>query len=531
MTTLTFDRDALSSPVPAAVSDRLRTSGFEQPEDAWHMLGQIDARLAPLGAGARQGEGAPEHLMPALVEAAGNSLQPDRALISLHALITRSGDEQIPALLDLLAVPSPSRDALLTILSASPYLTTTIVQDVGFLLGTFAGDAWRTLQPAEELDAVLTGMLDGASTPDEAMKPLRTFKQQAYLRIAVCDLMRQSGTPAVLERLTDVADLCLQAAHDVCGAKLQARHGRPMLEGSKPSGFAVIGMGKLGGRDLNFSSDIDLLYVYDATDGRTEKDGTSTYEYYPKLARAITDLISRLTPDGQVFRVDLRLRPEGRAGDIANSIEGYRWHYEIQGQAWQRQALLKARHSAGSSEVGERFLDTIQPFVFYPALDQPLILEDINHMRERIAKALIERGSGDYHVKLGKGGIREIEFIAQGFQLVYGGFQSWPWERGTRRMLAALAEKGYLSDEEASDLDEAYLFLRDLENRIQMTSGHQTHEIPREQGAQSVLAGMMGLSGPTPDERKAGPGRMLEAYGKHTARVHQIYDRVFHSAM
>lgn len=523
MTTFDFDRGALAAPLPAPVSDDLRSAGFENPADAWHMLGQIDARLAPLGA--------PDGFFPALAGAAGSSLQPDRALISLHTLLTRSGDAQIPALVDLLAIPSGSRDALLTILSASPYLTTTLVQDAGFLLDTFAGDAWRALQSVEELDAELAGMLQGVSTPDEAMKPLRTFKQRAYLRIAVCDLMKQSGTPAVLERLTDVADLCLQAAHDVCGMKLEARHGRPMLEGSKPSGFAVIGMGKLGGRDLNFSSDIDLLYVYDATDGRTEKDRTSTYEYYPKLARAITDLISRLTPDGQVFRVDLRLRPEGRAGDIANSIEGYRWHYEIQGQAWQRQALLKARCSAGSREVGGRFLDTIQPFVFYPALDQPLILEDINHMRERIAKALIERGSGDYHVKLGKGGIREIEFIAQGFQLVYAGFQGWPWERGTRRMLASLAEKGYLSDDEASDLDDAYLFLRDLENRIQMTSGHQTHEIPRERGAQAVLAGMMGLSGTTLEAREAAPDRMLSAYARHTARVHQIYDRVFHSAM
>ena len=523
MTSLSFDRAALASPMPAAVSGRLRTTGFENPADAWRVLGQIDKRLAPLAL--------PGNPYPILAEAAGNSLQPDRALIGLHTLFTRSGDAHIPPLMDLMTVPSESRDALLTILSCSPYLSNVLVQDVGFLLDTFAGDSWRALQPAEELDADLAVLLDGVTSPDEAMKPLRTFKKRAYLRIAVCDLMRQIETPAILERLTDVADLCLQAAHDVCGGKLQARHGRPMLEGSKPSGFAVIGMGKLGGRDLNFSSDIDLLYVYDATDGRTEKDGTSTYEYYPKLARAITDLISRLTPDGQVFRVDLRLRPEGRAGDIANSIEGYRWHYEIQGQAWQRQALLKARCSAGSREVGGRFLDTIQPFVFYPALDQPLILEDINHMRERIAKALIERGSGDYHVKLGTGGIREIEFIAQGFQLVYGGSQKWPWERGTRRMLASLADKGYLSESEASDLDEAYLFLRDLENRIQMTSGHQTHEIPRERGAQAVLAGMMGLSGTTLEEREAAPDRMLEAYGQHTARVHQVYDRVFNSAM
>ena len=523
MTTIDFDRDALASPVPDAVSGRLQSSGFGDPDDAWRVLEQIDRRLAPLAL-----SGNP---FPALIEAAAASLEADRALISLHTLFTRCGDDHIPALLDLLSVPSESRDALLTILSCSPYLSNVLIQDVGFLLDTFVGDSWRTLQSAEEQQAELTEMLQGVSSPDEAMKPLRTFKKRTYLRIAVCDLMKQSGTPAVLERLTDVADICLQAAHDVCGMKLEARHGRPMLDGSRPSGFAVIGMGKLGGRDLNFSSDIDLLYVYDATDGRTEKDGTSTYEYYPKLARAITDLIGRLTPDGQVFRVDLRLRPEGRAGDIANSIEGYRWHYEIQGQAWQRQALLKARCSAGSREVGGRFLETIQPFVFYPALDQPLILEDINHMRERIAKALIERGSGDYHVKLGKGGIREIEFIAQGFQLVYGGSQGWPWERGTRRMLASLAEKGYLSDDEASDLDDAYLFLRDLENRIQMTSGHQTHEIPRDRGAQAVLAGMMGLSGASLEEREAAPDRMLSAYARHTARVHQIYDRVFHSAM
>ena len=523
MTTLNIDCEALASPAPNAVTGHLRSFGFGDPADAWRLLGQVERRLAPLAI--------PGNPFPALVEAARFSLQPDRALIGLQTLFARCGDDHVPALLDLLAVPSESRDALLTILSCSPYLSTVLFRDVRFLLDTFAGDAWRTLQDADELDAELAGMLRGVSSPDEAMKPLRTFKKRTYLRIAVCDLMKQSGTPAVLERLTDVADLCLRAAHDVCGMKLEARHGRPMLEGSKPSGFAVIGMGKLGGRDLNFSSDIDLLYVYDATDGRTEKDGTSTYEYYPKLARAITDLISRLTPDGQVFRVDLRLRPEGRAGDIANSIDGYRWHYEIQGQAWQRQALLKARCSAGSREVGGRFLDTIQPFVFYPALDQPLILEDINHMRERIAKALVERGSGDYHVKLGKGGIREIEFIAQGFQLVYGGVQGWPWERGTRRMLAALAEKGYLSDEEASDLDEAYLFLRDLENRIQMISGHQTHEIPRDRDAQAVLAGMMGLSGVSLEAREAAPDRMLEAYGNHTARVHQIYDRVFHSAM
>ena len=520
-----INHKVLLGSLPVAISDHLRCSGFGNPTDTWYLLSQIDKRLKLLGF--------PGNPFPALVESAENSLHPDRALINLHTLVMRSIDDHIPGLMEILTIPSESRDALLTILSCSQYLSTVLLHDQNFLLETFQGNSWRNLHSATHLETELSKILQGASSPEEAMEPLRTFKKEAYLQIAVCDLMKEYETQDILERLTDVAEICLQAAHDVCCKKLEEQHGQPLLSGSDPSGFAIIGMGKLGGRELNFSSDIDLLYVYDATNGKTKNDGLSTYEYYPKLARAITHLIGQITPNGQVFRVDLRLRPAGRAGDIANSIEGYRWHYEVQGQPWQRQALLKARCSAGSMEVGEQFLGTIHPFIFDPARDHQRILEDINQMRERITRALMERGRYDYNVKLGTGGIREIEFIVQGLQLVHAGFQKSPWERSTRGMLASLADEGCLSDTEVSDLDEAYLFLRDLENRIQMRSGHQTHEIPQERNAQTVLGGMMKLTNgsPFPERRKKGPDKLLSAYGAHTTRVHQVYNRVFHSAI
>lgn len=525
MTAHNIDHNTLSGSLPVRMFDHLHYSGFSDPTDTWHLLRQIDRRLNLLGF-----SGNP---FPALIEAAEHTPDPDRALINLHTLVTGSVDDQIPTLMEIITIPSASREALLTILSCSQYLSTVLLQDRNFIFETFREDSWRKLHSAVQLDIELNKTLRGASSPEETMKPLRTFKKRAYLRIAVCDLMKQYETQDILEKLTDVADICLQTAHDACRKNLEAQYGRPLLSGSNPSGFAIIGMGKLGGRELNFSSDIDLLYVYDTTNGRTEIDGLSTYEYYPKLARAITNLIGQITPDGQVFRVDLRLRPEGRAGDIANSIEGYHWHYEVQGQPWQRQALLKARVSAGNIEVGERFLGTIHPFVFDPTRNQQLILEDINQMRKRITRALMERGRYEYNVKLGTGGIREIEFIVQGLQLIHGGCQKWPWERSTRRMLLSLAEKGCLSDAEMSDLDGAYLFLRDLENRIQMRSGQQAHEIPRGRNAQAVLAGMMKLTNgsSSPETRETAPDKLLSAYEEHTSRVHQVYNRVFNSEM
>ncbi|MBM3262579.1 MAG: hypothetical protein FJY97_04020, partial [candidate division Zixibacteria bacterium] len=510
---------AESPSAPSAdMAARLHRAGFADPHRAWPMLHTLDRRMSALST---------DHDLAPLFEAMVVSFDPERAFGNLYTLLLET-DETMAASLARLITRHPDRQtALLTILAASQPLASLLIQDPGFAVDLLDNPGWRTLHSRDDMAATLDRLVPPTTPFDKAFTGLRQYKKREYLHIALCDLTKSAETPDVLRALSDVADLCLQRAFEVCAHHLEERHGPPLLEDGSPSGFAVMGMGKLGGRELNFDSDIDLIYVYDSTDGHTAQSGLSTYEYYPKLARSITELVGSITNNGFVFRVDLRLRPEGRAGDIANSVEGYRWHYDTNGQPWQRQALIKARPVAGSQIVGNQFLDAVRSQVFRPSHD-PLVLDDINRMREKIAHALIARGSGPSHVKLGSGGIRDIEFIVQGFQLVYGGPQNWPWERSTLPALSYITHRRYLTDEEAAALHHAYLFLRDLENRIQMLAGRQTHEIPTDLHSRAVLARMCGFHDPLPENAVEA---LMTRYHLHTERVRSIYDRVFHSAM
>ncbi|MBI4553450.1 MAG: hypothetical protein HY710_14390 [Candidatus Latescibacteria bacterium] len=500
----------------------LRQIGFREPERAWsiaHHLVRVARGLSP-------------SLAPIdrLFDAVVRSFDPERGLSNLDALFSQADDRSAAELFRLIDQQPGVAPALTALCAGSQYLSNLIIHDPTLFLALAAESPdWR-LRSRAEMSRALSAALDTVTTLDACLACLRAFKKREDLRIGLCDLLKHADTVDIVQSLSDVADVCLQGAYEVCTTLLERQHGPPVLRdetGSRPCEFAVIGMGKLGGQELNFSSDIDLLYVYSSTDGATTFSQLSTYEYYPKLARMITDAVSRITPDGFAFRVDLRLRPEGRAGDIANSVDGYRWHYDALGQIWERQALIKARTVAGSAAVGDRFFDAIRPFVFHPEAD-PLVLDDIHRMRLKINRALLERGKGDRNVKLGPGGIREIEFIVQGFQLIYGGAQDWPWERNTLRALAWITRHGYLTEHEATDLRDAYLFLRDLENRIQMAAGHQTHDIPQGERERATLARTIGLAGRS-DEESA--DLLLTRYRTHTGRVRQIYERVFHSTL
>ena len=295
-------------------------------------------------------------------------------------------------------------------------------------------------------------------------------------------------------------------------------------------------MGKLGGQELNFSSDIDLMYVYASERGKTtgirEASGRLTgqielHEYYTRLSQKLTRLIGERTADGVVFRVDLRLRPEGKTGDICASLRTYELYYESWGQTWERQALLKARPVAGSRQLGEAFLATITPFIFRKYLDFDAI-QEIRGMKERIDNRLgISAPKGAHHVKLGAGGIREVEFVIQAFQLLYAGQDQWLREPNSLRALHRLSERGHITFDEYAKLTKAYTFLRELENRIQMTYGLQSHTIPSDEPARAALARKMGLEGDTPDELASA---LLSAYEHHTARVRAVYDKFFYTA-
>ncbi|HEX4384396.1 MAG TPA: bifunctional [glutamate--ammonia ligase]-adenylyl-L-tyrosine phosphorylase/[glutamate--ammonia-ligase] adenylyltransferase, partial [Myxococcales bacterium] len=331
-------------------------------------------------------------------------------------------------------------------------------------------------------------------------RKLRRQKQSQMLRIALRDLSGASVF-AVTRELAKLASVSFESAVRFHYARLCEQHGPP--EGRKPDGtggFSVLGMGKLGGDELNFSSDTDVLYVYDK-DGHTAQ-GLPHFSFYARLAEAVTAAVGSpsATPEGGfVFRVDLDLRPEGRAGPIVNAIRGLELYYEAQGAPWERFALLKARPIAGNLTVGEEALRRLTPFVFRKYFDLKAI-DEMRQLKLRAQKAAERAGPGAgalegvMDLKLGRGGIREIEFFVQALQLLHGGRDPNLRVRGTLRALERLLYAGLISSRDRDELGEAYVLLRRLEHRVQMVAERQTHAIPDDAQEQERLARRAGFA-------------------------------------
>jgi glutamate-ammonia-ligase adenylyltransferase len=259
----------------------------------------------------------------------------------------------------------------------------------------------------------------------------------------------------------------------------------------------VIGMGKLGGEELNYSSDIDLMFVYGAEGETAGGPGgrIANGEYFARVCRDIVAIIESGTEEGYVFRVDLRLRPEGRMGAVALSLEGFRTYHRERAELWERQALLKARVAAGDERVGARFMDFARETVYRPGLDERIV-PAIRTMKQGIDRELGRRGeSPSANVKLGRGGIREIEFVVQALQLLYGGDDPWLRERNSLKALFRLTERGYLAPDLGRALSHALVHLRTVEHRLQLLHEFQTHTLPDDAPALGRLARRLGFEG------------------------------------
>jgi glutamate-ammonia-ligase adenylyltransferase len=307
---------------------------------------------------------------------------------------------------------------------------------------------------------------------------LRRVRAREVMRIALRDL-RRARVGEITGELSSLATACLDAAIRFHDRRLRARHGAPDGLGEREcgAGFCVMAMGKLGARELNFSSDIDVAYVY-------EKDGTTTgakpithFAYYARLAELVTESISKATEDGFVFRVDLNLRPDGQNGPIVNSIRAAELYYHSFGRSWERNALVKARPCAGELRVGEELLRLLAPFVWRRSLDLG-VLAEIQAMKARIDARAGAEGRDD--LKLGKGGIREVEFFVSALQLLHGGKPGAEGlrERAVLPALDRLLFAGLVPVKDRDALSDAYLFLRRAEHRIQMVDGRRTHRLP-----------------------------------------------------
>ncbi len=368
---------------------------------------------------------------------------------------------------------------LTSVVSRNPSLVETLFLLRGYLVTKTRKDKEEELR-ALASDLVLTSDFDRA---------LRLYKEAEYLRIGCRDLTERADVREVMAELSDLAAACIQAAVDFHLRRLSVRYGAPPDTGDQ-GGFAVIGMGKLSGRELNFSSDVDLLFLREPEEGRTTgPESVSIARFYEVLATSVTKSLSDLTEDGFVFRVDLRLRPEGERGELVPSLNNALEYYLGWGRTWERAALMKAVSLAGDRLLGESFIEELEPFIYRKHLDYST-LEEMRVMKQRIETQL-KRKPG-VNIKLGQGGIREIEFFVQALQLINAGKIRRVRTPSTLQALTLLNDTGLLDADTGKSLEEAYRFFRKTEHRIQINHQLQTHELPRTAEDQEELARRMG---------------------------------------
>ncbi|HEY0839291.1 MAG TPA: bifunctional [glutamate--ammonia ligase]-adenylyl-L-tyrosine phosphorylase/[glutamate--ammonia-ligase] adenylyltransferase, partial [Vulgatibacter sp.] len=370
-------------------------------------------------------------------------------------------------------------------------------------VGLLAATPWfEAPKPIRFLERRLRARLSRVPAGDEEglLHALRRFKYEEVARIAARDLGGGSALADVCAEISAVADTCLEAALSRIFEEAVALHGEPAGgEGRPAGGLAVLGMGKLGARELNFSSDVDLVLAY-AAEGSTS-GGTggsiSNRQFFGRIAERLVRAMSADTVDGFVFRVDLGLRPEGRAGPIAIGAEQLLRYYEAKGRTWERLALSKARPVAGDRELGAMVLRQLEPFVHRRYLDFGQV-DEIRAIKAQIDR---EASRGARDLKLGQGGIREAEFLVSALQILHAGKDPSLRERGFLPALDKLRFAGLLSAADRDALFDAYVFLRRAEHRVQMVSERQTHELPDDPQELERLARRMGFSGGDPASR------------------------------
>jgi glutamate-ammonia-ligase adenylyltransferase len=432
------------------------------------------------GAGAR-------NLSAAVAVAIERSADPHVAATVVDRLV-----EDHPPIADELDGDARLRDTVIALACASRSLSSAFVADPGLLDG-IRDDAGFTAE--RDVAGYTSSWLTAIGKDDD--DALRRWKRTEIVRIAARDLLGVADMPAVGRELAALAGVALDAA---------------LRRTSADADVAIIGMGKLGGRELNYSSDVDVLFVHDGNTQEAER-----------AAREVLATMSAPSPYGIVFRTDANLRPEGRSGPLTRTLDSYAAYYEQWGRTWEFQALLKARPVAGSPAIGERFVELTRPRVWPTTLD-PDAIREIRAMKERAETITDRRGLADRELKRGRGGIRDVEFAVQLLQLVHGRHDPSVRSPTTLVALGDLAVGGYVEAEDATRLDAAYRFLRTVEHRLQLYDEQQLHTVPADEVARTRLARVLGYRG----------GRVrseLEAFDSdqraHQRTVRTIHERLF----
>ncbi|HET9917834.1 MAG TPA: bifunctional [glutamate--ammonia ligase]-adenylyl-L-tyrosine phosphorylase/[glutamate--ammonia-ligase] adenylyltransferase [Candidatus Binatia bacterium] len=427
-------------------------------------------------------------------------------------------------------LPRADLAALFAVLGGSAYLSDILFRQGKDWPDLFSRQIKIKQKPAASHLKELSTVINEAKSFDDFCAALRRHKQREYLRIGARDLMPSVTMEETVRELTALADASLDAAYRFSRAEVEKDYGQLNLPGSdKSNEFVVIGMGKLGGGELNFSSDVDVIFLYANDEGESSggrRGKTGAREFFSAVGQKIIHAMGDVNEDGFVFRIDLRLRPLGANGPLVQSTDSAMLYYESWGQCWERAAMIKARPVAGAIELGTRFLKEIEPFIYRRYLDYTTV-DELRHMKERIENELLTGDDKARNLKLGYGGIREIEFFTQALQLVNGGYE--PNLRGpsTLPALVELAKRKLISIEERDKLTDAYRFLRQAEHKVQIVQEGHAHSIPEGKDEEQVYARRLGYT------RKGKLGereRFWRDHHRYTNTVRNIFDRLFYSA-
>jgi [glutamine synthetase] adenylyltransferase / [glutamine synthetase]-adenylyl-L-tyrosine phosphorylase len=363
----------------------------------------------------------------------------------------------------------------------------------------------RTARDARYYRRAALAMIGDLSDEQGVRHGLRRFAVREKMRVAAREVLPLAGSDVdtTSRELSDLADVCVELALAHALGWAEARWGVPVALTGERCPFVVVGMGKLGGRELNAGSDIDLLLFYETDDGEVRKDGApadqTLHEHFARVAQRMTAVLDDATEDGIVWRVDLRLRPEGTSGPLVNALAAAERYYETWGRTWERAALVRARPIAGDIAFGGRLLAALGPFVWRRNVN-PQIADEMMSLVLR-ARAEMDHDP-ERDLKLGPGGIREAEFFVQSLQLIWGGREKELRRTNTLDALRRLRARGLVTDKESREVGDAYLALRRLEHRVQFATGLQTHQIPADPGLTERIARSLGWSGAAELERE-----------------------------
>lgn len=455
-----------------------------------------------------------------LAKALPKVADPDQALNNIDRLVSTSPSvSQKIRTLSSLATPF---EGLLTLLSDSQYLAD-LLRDESNLDEIIRA---RFQPVARQL--LIGGAIEFVKTAkdfSEAMRRLRVFKQRETIRIAWCDLVLDHRVEQVTEQISSLAASVCEAALHWCRARLEEKFGPPFSAAAERCRFVILGLGKLGGNELNYSSDIDLIAVYEF-EGKVKSNAiNSNREYFAQLTRDFIRLVGEPTELGNAYRVDMRLRPSGSRGPVCQSLNSTLQYYDLQGRTWERQALIKARPIAGDHSLGAAVLDSLQPWIFRPKLTRTDI-EEIRLLKRKIERQAQTQGNERANIKTGYGGIRDVEFVIQFMQMLNGWNQASLRTSNTLRAIGRLERARCLTHEEAELLASNYRWLRKLEHRLQLMHNQQTHSLPEDPSVRFAFAKRMGIGDSDSRTLKQFQARLSEV----TRLNRVILDHLLHGA-